>query len=155
LRLTEVTSCGSVLAFAAYAVSVWLHILTLGLDILVSWPKAVQLWPVQQAHTPRVRICSQTLTAHAAKANTEPQLVTSVKRKSWLPDHGPCIRRTEWRTCSGLMLIRSDKKTIYVKIRSFDRLLNHITRLGLLSMRRVGLSAVRLRGLRVRKPPMT
>jgi hypothetical protein len=40
LRLTEVTSFGSVLAFAACAVSVWLHILTLGVCVCVCVPIA-------------------------------------------------------------------------------------------------------------------
>ena len=53
------------------------------------------------------------------------------------------------------MLIRIEEQAVHVKIWSFDRLFNRITRIVLLSMRRVDLSSVRLQGLRVRKSPVT
>jgi hypothetical protein len=70
LLLTEVTGFVSVLAFSVCAVSIWLHILTLG----------VCAYRTGQ---------SLQLTAHTEKANTETKLVTSVKSNSRLPDDGP------------------------------------------------------------------
>jgi formate-dependent nitrite reductase membrane component NrfD len=43
LRLTEVTSFGSVLAFVACAVTVWLHILTLGVCVYCTGYQGVSL----------------------------------------------------------------------------------------------------------------
>jgi hypothetical protein len=46
----------------------------------------------------QTQVCSQTLTAHTEKANTETKLVTSVKSKLWLPNDGPYEVRNmlEW-----------------------------------------------------------
>jgi hypothetical protein len=74
LLLTEVTSFVSVLALSVCAVSIWLHILTLGVCVCLSH---------------RSKLYRQTLTAHREKANNGTKLVTSVKNNVCLPDDGP------------------------------------------------------------------